>query len=509
MRTVSLKKNVAANYFGQGWQALMGLVFVPLYIKYLGIEAYGLIGIFAMLQVWLALLDMGMKPALGREMARFTGGAHNAQSIRDLLRSIEVIGIVIAGVVALGIWAASGWLASHWVTAKNLPVKVVAQAFAVMGLVIGLRFIENIYMSSIAGLQRQVLQNTVISIMATVRGLGIVGVLAWVSPTIRAFFLWQGLISLMTVALYAVVVYHALPPAPRPARFSGSALIGIWRFAAGMMAITFLALLLTQVDKILLSRLLTLETFAYYALAGVVANGLYMLTGPITTALYPRFTELATNGDEVALCALYHEGAQLVTVLMGSAAMVLMVFGDRALRLWTGNPALAQKVAPLMAVLALGTLFNGLMWIPYQMQLAHGWTSLTIKVNIVAVSLVVPAIILVVPAYGAIGAARIWAMLNAGYLMFAIPLMHRRLLRAEKWRWYRQDVALPLAAAAAIAFRCRWVIPHDLGKLGEFSVLLVTASCVLIAAALAAPRVRNQLALHLPSRIRFFNARTV
>jgi O-antigen/teichoic acid export membrane protein len=76
----------------------MGVAFVPLYIKYLGMEAYGLIGIFAILQAWLVLLDMGMKPALGREMARFTAGAHNAQSIRDLLRSIELIGIAVAGV---------------------------------------------------------------------------------------------------------------------------------------------------------------------------------------------------------------------------------------------------------------------------------------------------------------------------------------------------------------------------------------------------------------------------
>jgi hypothetical protein len=53
----------------------MSLAFVPLYIKYLGIEAYGLIGIFVMLQAWLTLLDMG---ALGREMARFTGGGHDA-----------------------------------------------------------------------------------------------------------------------------------------------------------------------------------------------------------------------------------------------------------------------------------------------------------------------------------------------------------------------------------------------------------------------------------------------
>ena len=506
---MSLKKNVVANYFGQGWQALMSLAFVPLYIKYLGIEAYGLIGIFALLQAWLALLDMGMKPALGREMARFTGGAHNAQSIRDLLRSIEVIGIAIAGGVALAIWGMSGWLASHWVTAKTLPVEVVAHAFAVMGVVTALRFIEDIYGSSIAGLQRQVLQNLMIGIMATLRGLGAVALLAWVSPTIGAYFLWQGLLSVITVALSAGIVYSALPPAPLPARFSRPALIGIWRFAAGMMAIVFLSLLLTQVDKILLSRLLTLESFAYYALAGSVASRLYVLTGPITAAFYPRFTELATNGDGVALRAVYHQGAQLVTVLMGSAAIVLMVFGGRVLRLWTGNPALTQHVAPLMAVLALGALFNGLMWIPYQMQLAHGWTSLTIKVNVVAVSLLVPAILLFVPAYGAIAGAWGSVTVNAGYLMFAVPLMHRRLLRAEKWRWYREDVAVPLAAAAATAFLCRWVMPHGLGKFGEFSVLLMTSTCVLSAAALAAPRVRNQLALHLPGMIRVFNPRTV
>src|ERR1017187_5649228 len=252
---MSLKKNVAANYFGQGWQALMQLAFVPLYVRYLGIEAYDLIGIFAMLQVWLTLLDMGMKPALGREMARFTGGAHNAQSIRDLLRSIELIGIAIAGGVALAIWGVSGWLASHWVTAKTLPAEVVAHAFAVMGVVTALRFIEDIYTSSILGLQRQVLQNIVTSITATVRGLGAVALLAWISPAIGAFFLWQGLISMINVALLAGIVYRALPPAPLPARFSASALVKIWRFAAGIVAISFLALLLGQVDKILLSRL--------------------------------------------------------------------------------------------------------------------------------------------------------------------------------------------------------------------------------------------------------------
>ena len=83
----------------------MGFVFAPLYIKYLGVEAYGLIGVFTLLQAWLSLLDMGMTPALGREMARFMAGAHSRESIRDLLRSIEIIALAIAA-LAKGRWVA-------------------------------------------------------------------------------------------------------------------------------------------------------------------------------------------------------------------------------------------------------------------------------------------------------------------------------------------------------------------------------------------------------------------
>ena len=59
----------------------MGFVFVPVYISYLGIEAYGLIGLFATLQAWLSLLDLGLSPTLNREMARLRGGAHTAEPI--------------------------------------------------------------------------------------------------------------------------------------------------------------------------------------------------------------------------------------------------------------------------------------------------------------------------------------------------------------------------------------------------------------------------------------------
>ena len=500
---MSLKKNVLANYFGQGWRAIMSLAFVPLYIKYLGIEAYGLIGIFVMLQAWLTLLDMGMKPTLGREMARFTGGGHDVQSIWDLLRSIEIVALCMAILIGLGVWAASDWLATDWVQAEQIPVDVVVQAFTLMGLVIALRFIENVYTNSIAGLQRQVLQNVVTSIMETFRGVGAVSVLLWVEPTIEVFFIWQGLVSLVTTVIFMMVVYRILPKPVRVARFSLSALLNIWRFAAGMFGITLLALLLTQVDKILLSRLLSLEAFGYYALASLVAGGLYIMVTPIGAAFYPRFTELLTRKDDQALSKTYHLGAQLVTVLMGSATAILIVFADRILLLWTADFELTKQVAPIMILLALGTFLNGLMWVPYQMQLAHGWTSLSIRINLVAVTFLIPAILLLVPVYGAMGAAWAWVSLNIFYVFIGIHFMYRKILMSEKWNWYIQDLLIPLLAAIGGALMVDWLIPFATHPLAQVNQLLLASLLTVMFAAIAAQQSREKLiayARHFLSR---------
>ena len=445
---MSLRRNVVANYLGQGWVAVMGLAFVPLYIRYLGMEAYGLIGVFSVMQAWLALLDMGMTPTLGREMARFTAGAHSEQSIRNLLRSLEVVCLAIAIMMGIGVWAASGWLAGDWLKAEKLPTVVVRGAIGVMAVVLGLRFVEGLYRSALFGLQRQVWYSAVNAALATLRSVGALVLLATVSPTVEAFFLWQAFISSLSIVVLAIGVYRALPRAPRRASFSLVSLLSIWRFAGGMIGITFMAILLTQVDKVLLSRLLSLDVFGYYMLAASVAGSLYLVITPVTSAFSPRLVELVSRGDSYLLASTYHRGAQLVTTLTAPVALLLAFFGEGVLFAWSGDAVLAVRAGRVLSALSLGTFLNGLMYMPYQLQLAHGWTSLTLKVNSVAVLTLVPAIFWVVPEYGALGAAWVWIALNTGYVLVGIHLMHRRLLRAaDKWHWYLRDVGLPTVGA--------------------------------------------------------------
>lgn len=459
-----MRRNVVANYLGQGWTALMQFAFVPLYLSYLGVEAFGLIGVFTMLQAWMMLLDLGMTPTLNREMARFTAGSHSARSINDLLRTLEWICVAMAAGIVLVIWAASGWLASDWLQPGALPVSSVADAIGLMGIVIALRFVEGIYRGALMGLQRQVFFNAFNALNATLRAAGAVAVLIWVSPTIEAFFIWQACASLFAVAGLALATHRTLPAIDTAARFSKQALLDVRHFAGGMIATTLLALLLTQIDKVLLSRLISLEAFGYYTLAATVASALTLLATPVTQAVYPRLTELATTGDGDALADLYHRSAQAVTVLCAPPALIMILLPEVLLRTWTGDAALSAHTAPLLALLAAGTFLNGLMYMPYMLQLAHGWSGFAVRVNLVAVSVLIPAILWATPRYGATGAAWAWVALNTGYVTIGIHFMFRRILPSEKMKWYIKDVLIPVAAAAAGALLSsqfvEWIFPE-------------------------------------------------
>lgn len=497
-----MKRHLLATYLSQAWVAVMGVAFLPVYIRYLGIEAYGLIGAFAVLYSILVLLDLGITPTLTREMSRFTAGATSVTQIRDLLRTAEVVAFLIAALVTAAFWWASDWLAMSWFKTQKLDHQTVARAVTLMGIVAALRFVESIYRGCVIGLQHLVLFSTINAAFATLRGLGAVGVLAFISPSIEAFFLWQGVISFGSLAALMIASYASLPAGDRAARASLEAVRGIVGFASGMVAITALSIGLTQVDKLLLTKLLPLSEFGRYSLAAIVAVSLEMLAMPALQAYNPRLAKLHAAADHAGFVRLYHQGAQLVSITAGSAAMVLIIFAHPFLALWTQDADLAEQTVPLLQVLTLGYLLNMLMWMPYLAQLAHGWTSLTIRVNAIALAVIAPALFVIVPRYGALGAAWVWTGLNATYVLVAVQFMYRRILTGERWRWYGRDIFLPIGSAALAALLVRSAIAIEkFGPVAQIFVLALAGACA-IAASVASASIYRSAALRELSRLR-------
>lgn len=488
-----MRTSLIANYVGQGWSALMNIVFIPVYIHFLGIEAYGLLGAFTVVLMSATLLDAGMTPTLNREMARFVAGEHDAQSISDLLRSVELLcAAIVFAVWVLGVITA-GWLTRYWLGANSFSPDTLRIAIVLMIVTASLRVAEGVYRGALLGLQRHVTMNVCSAIFATLRGGGAALAIMLIEPTIEVFFLWQAGVLLVSVATFGLLVHRALPRSPGAPAFSSSALKKVRGFAGGVLLTSVLALMLTQIDKILLVKILPLKAFAYYALAGAVVAGLYQLVTPVSQSYYPRLTELFARNDERGLAATYHGGAQILAATVAPPAALMIFFADSILRVWTGDATISNNTAPILTLLAIGSLLHTMMYMPYMLQLAAGWSGFAVRVNAIAVAVLVPAIFVIVPGHGAVGAAAIWVVLTTCYVALSAHFMHRRLLKEEKWRWYLHDLALPVGAALGLSAFAAVIFPQTASTLGTFFFLAATGLASFAAALLTLPSVRHRL----------------
>jgi O-antigen/teichoic acid export membrane protein len=480
-----IKQNIIANFGGKAWQALMSLAFIPLYIKFMGIESYGLVGIFASLLALFGILDMGLSTTLNREMARLSVLPDKAREMRNLVRTLELPYWGVAVFIGIAVVSLSGPIANYWVKADKLTPAAVQQALIIMGGVVAFRWPISLYSGGLMGLQKQVLLNGINVFEATLRGLGAVLVLWLISPTIQAFFVWQIFASMVHVLLASGFLWRSLPKSGHRSHFQKELLLHIWRFAAGMTGISVTAILLTQTDKIILSKILPLEMFGYYTLATVVANALYYFVGPVFSALFPRFAQLVSLNDQNGLKELYHKSCQFMSVMILPAAIVVSLFSSEILLFWTGDPVTVANTHSIVSILIIGTALNGLVNLPYALQLAHAWTKLSLYTNIIASIVLVPMIYFLATHYGVVGAASAWVILNTGYVLICIQIMHARLLKGEQWRWYLNDVGIPLLAAFSAALLWRLFMPDEMPRLAMFMCLTAVSATTLLASAVA------------------------
>ncbi len=491
--TFGVRHNIIANFSGKAWSALMNLAFVPLYLKFMGIEAYGLVGVFISLTVLLSVLDLGLSTTLNRELARLSATSDNAKEMRDTVRTFEtlywIIGIILGG----GVAALSPLIARYWLNSQGLSVSVVTQAVMLMGLLIAFQWPTSLYSGGLMGLQRQVLLNVVIATMATLKGVGAVLVLALFQPTIQAFFTWQILTTAALTFLLAICLWQALPAKHETGVFRKKLLLSNWRFAAGMMGIGIMVAILTQLDKVILSRQLTLEMFGYYSIASLVGVGLNFLVNPIFSALFPRFTQLVAEGKQEDLAELYHRGCQFASVVILPFSIIIILFSPELLSLWLRNSVMVENIYMLVSLLAIGTTLNSIVALPYTLQLAHGWTKPTFYMNLFSLMLLAPMMTIMVHFWGGIGAPIAWIILNSGYVLIYVPFMHTRLLKTEMMRWYWVDVGLPLLASSFIAGLARLLIPSRSSNYTTLSYISLTFLICLVVAAVVSPSTRGWL----------------
>lgn len=471
--TRSVRHNIIANFTGNVWRGVFNLAFIPVYIKLMGVEVYGLLGVFMSLSALFVLLDMGLSTTLSRELSRLSVIENSAQESRNLVRTFEAVYWLIGIVIGASVIILAPLIAEYWINSASISTEIIEQTLLVMGMLLAFQWPRAIYIGGLEGLQRQILYNVIKTLSMLARHLGAVLVLTFISPSILYFFYWQSFVALITTIVLAVYLWKSLPKFNGRSKFDKNLFVKNWKFVSGVMGISLGAVLLAQIDKIILSKMLTLEVFSYYMLATTVATIIMSLVSPIHTALFPRLSQLVVKKDENSISDLYHRGCQLASIIILPISITMIFFSKEILSTWVRDPTVVNNTHMLLSLLIVGTTIKAYMTLPYTLQLAHGWTKLAFYKNVIAVIIIIPSMLWAAQVYQGIGAAWVLIILYLGLLIFEIIIMHKRILKGNMKNRYGYDVFIPVLIVSIIGLAAHEI--HDIFPIEVSEVITVLA----------------------------------
>jgi O-antigen/teichoic acid export membrane protein len=490
----SLTGAVITNFAAQAWGVFISIIFVPFYLRYLGAEGYGVVGFSTTLLAIVAYLDGGLTLTVNRQMAQLSGDRTNADRMREILSAGTALFLILALCITIAVGLAASWIANNWLNATTISPNEIALSIRLIGLVLGEQIVTALFQGALSGLHRQELMNMLSIATSTLRAVGAILVLKYIHPTPSVFFAWYAAVMMLQIILMRIAIGTAIGRGTGfrlPRRETIRALL---HSTAGMGAVAILTLLLSQIDKLIVSRLLTLQDFGYYMIAVSISLATLLVAGPVTNAFFPRLTRLA-HSDALGAIAMLHTMNQTVMVIAAPVGWLFAFFSYEIIFLWTGNAALTAHVAPLTAILGVAYALNALLQSTYYFEMAFARTRSIIALNTIAVFIMLPSIILFGRLYGGPGVAACWLALNLFNFLIGAPLILRKSLGPALRAFYIRDIIPCCIAAGAVVGLARVFTPPGLPRFAGGAILLVTGATAFAACCLSAPHVRAQIVL--------------
>ncbi len=445
------KLNIFVSYSSQLYVAILSIAIIPIYAKYLGVEAYGLIGFSLMLQAVALIFDMGLAQTFMRETARTQATKSLQKSALELLHSSEWFFLLFSFVFISTFTLFNEWLSINWLQANELSHSIIQKSLFLIAITACFRWFINFYRSGLFGYGDHIWVNLINIGISSVKYLGVLPCIVIFNFGIIEFFFYQMLVGLLEAILYRFRLYSL---ANMNFTLTPPRLSLLWNYRHILGPIIFASwvwITMTQLDKLLLSHWLDLENYGYYSLAIAVAGVILLLSAPLNQLLQPQLTILAEAGKRKEMIDLYRLASQILTASFMTMASLVAFFAEPILFFWSGNQNVASLSADTLFWYVLGNAVAALLTLPYMLQFAIGNLRLHTIGNAIFALCWLPAIAWAAYTYGGTGAGIIWLSGNILFLIIWTNIVYKHLFPELYLKWIFKDViiiAIPILSGA-------------------------------------------------------------
>lgn len=422
--TTKVVKGSLWTLLGQVAPLGVSLVATPFTIRLLGAEGYGVLILVGLIPTYLGFADLGM----GIASTKFGSEAYaagDAEKEARTVRTAAVLSLLLSVPFGVAIFVLSGWLATlfnvpaHLHAEASLALKVAAVTFVV-------NFLNQIFNTPQLDRLRMDLNTFVTS------GFRMLGIAA--TPIV--IYLGFGILGAVVVLLIAslatlaghIYVSGRLLPNLFDLSLDRTIIRPMLKFG-GALAISVVAgVLLSNVEKAILARSVSVTALAYYSIAFTLVGMTSIFSSSMTQSLVPAFSQMLRPKFHASLSNLFLRALRTNFVLMLPILALLVTVAKPLFTIWAG-PDFGENSTVLFYILATGLLFNLMAYIPYSLLLAAGRSDIFARVHWMELIPYFVALLILTERYGPVGTAIVWsvrisidAVIMSALLKLSIPI---------------------------------------------------------------------------------------
>jgi O-antigen/teichoic acid export membrane protein len=460
-RLLIFARNLASRYVLMVAIALIGLLVLPINLKYLGSTDYGLWMLVASVTGYFSVLELGYGGAVVKYVAEFRA-KKDAQALNETLSTMFYVFSGI-GILVYLVAIAVSFALPHIFNLDAAQARTGQIVLLIIAINVSLHFVFSVFGGLINGFERYYINNVVGGSFIVVTGIVNVAVL-WLGFGLVELVVATTLVRLIPYWIYRYNAYKVFPELHISLKhFRRARLRELTGFSAYVAVIDWSSKLSYATDTFILGIFMTTSAIAVYSVALRLSEALVKMTNQFQTFLFPVIVGRAVEGESDAQRRLMVKATRfqlaVSMALCGSVAAV----GDVLIRAWVG-PGF-EGATHVLRVLAAVVVVRTLMAVPSTLLKGTGnhqslaWAAAMAAVANVLLS--IPAVKL----FGMPGVA--WStLLPAAALAFAFVFPRAcAVVNMSTWDALRQVVwppAWPAVLVVALLAGTRHFVPVSL-----------------------------------------------
>lgn len=447
MSSKIITKNILSSYLVRAWLGIITFLSIPYILRKLGIDAYGVFSLSLIIVGYSILLDFG----LGRGVVKYIAEYNilsDKESVKKLVNSSLSIYFIIgiAGTILLGLF-------SKLLLNKvfKIPIGLHNDAlfvFYLTAIALFFRLPQALFQSIAIGYQKIHLLNIINAIFNTLK------IAASVIVLCLGYFLIAVIAANILVGIIHLVVLYLFSRKMLPGErigfgFDINVIKTVLMYSVKTFTADSLGMLITYVDKIMISIFLPIANLAVYSVPFELTSRIWGFQVAAVSFTLPNFSEFSAANLKEKFNKLYMKLTKFIIIFAAFLSSTIFFFAKGILTYWI-SPDFALKGQFILKVASWGILTSSILSIAGIVSYGVNRLAMPIKINLAMLLLHICLCVIFIILFGVNGVVLSWITAHFFGIGIMIPWINKEIVKIKNIRYF-SEILKPIVLGVIVS----------------------------------------------------------